>query len=211
MACAADGRCAVVRHVRIENRFLVRAPVDRAWSYLLDVERIVPCAPGAELTEVVDDRTWKGKLNVKVGPVAMSFAGTVTLVERDDDAHRAVLRAQGREQRGRGAATAVVTSRLEPADEGTEVVLETELTITGAAAQYGRGMIGDISQRLAGDFARCVEEGILATAPAGSQMAPPTTPVGGARLGLWAFWRAVVRFFGRLSRRNRSGGRTGGP
>jgi uncharacterized protein len=201
----------VVRHVRIENRFLVRAPVDRAWSYLLDVERIVPCAPGAELTEVVDDRTWKGKLNVKVGPVAMSFAGTVTLVERDDDAHRAVLRAQGREQRGRGAATAVVTSRLEPADEGTQVVLETELTISGAAAQYGRGMIGDISQRLAGDFARCVEEGILATEPAGSRMAPPATPVGGARLGLWAFWRAVVRFFGRLSRKNRSGGRAGGP
>src|SRR5206468_977520 len=111
-----------------------------------------------------------------------------TLVERDDDAHRAVLRAQGREQRGRGAATAVVTSRLEPAEEGTLVVLETDLTITGAAAQYGRGMIGDISQRLAGEFARCVEAGILAVEPAGPQSAPApaAAPVGGARLGLWA-------------------------
>src|SRR6266508_3847273 len=116
--------------VRIDNEFLVRAPVEVAWSYMLDVERIAPCAPGAELTEVVDDHTWNGRLNVKVGPVAMSFVGTVTLVDRDDDAHRAVLRAQGREQRGKGAATAVVTSRLEPADQGTRVVLETELTIT---------------------------------------------------------------------------------
>jgi uncharacterized protein len=189
--------------MRIEHQFLVRAPVDRAWSYMLDVERITPCAPGAELTEVVDERTWNGKLKVKVGPVAMSFAGTVTLVGRDDQAHRAVLRAQGREQRGKGAATAVVTSRLEPAEEGTLVMLETELTITGAAAQYGRGMIGDVSERLVQDFARCVESGILASSGAPATGAPP---VRAGRLGLWAIWRALARFirrlFGRKGRRS---------
>jgi carbon monoxide dehydrogenase subunit G len=198
--------------VRIENEFLVKAPVETVWAYMLDVERIAPCAPGAELTEVVDERTWKGKLKVKVGPIAMSFAGTVVLEERDDQLHRAVLKAQGREERGRGAATATVTTRLEPADASTRVQLDTDLTISGAAAQYGRGMIGDISQRLADDFAKCVEAGILssgsaaaADAPGGSERvaSPPATqvaaqPVKGLRLGVWAFWRAVVRFFKRL-------------
>lgn len=130
--------------MRIDNEFVVEAPIDRVWEYLLDVEKIAPCAPGAELTEIVDERTWKGKVNVKVGPVAMSFAGTVTLQERNDAAHRAVLKADGREQRGKGAASALVTSRLEGADGGTRVVIETDLTISGAAAQYGRGMIGDV-------------------------------------------------------------------
>jgi hypothetical protein len=173
------------------------------WKYVLDVERLAPCAPGAELTEVVDERTWKGRLNVKVGPIAMSFAGTVVIQERDDQAHRAVLKAEGREQRGRGAATAVVTSRMEPAADGTKVVIETDLSISGAAAQYGRGMIGDISQRMTGEFAKCLEESIVAsggsTNPSqGEQVGTAVKPVKGLRLGLWALWRAVVRFFKRL-------------
>ncbi|HXF36599.1 MAG TPA: SRPBCC family protein, partial [Actinomycetota bacterium] len=90
----------------IENEFEVPAPVDRLWEHLLDVERVAPCMPGAELTEVVDDRTWKGKVNVKFGPVSLSFAGTVTMEERDDAAHRVVLKAQGMEQKGKGAASA---------------------------------------------------------------------------------------------------------
>src|SRR3989442_11743528 len=133
--------------MRIENEFVVNAPLEGVWAYVLDVERLAPCAPGAELTEVVDERTWKGRLNVKVGPISMSFAGTVVIQERDDQAHRAVLKAEGREQRGRGAATAVVTSRMEPAGDGTKVVIETGLSISSAAAQYGRGMAADMSQR----------------------------------------------------------------
>lgn len=193
--------------VRIENEFVVKAPVERVWAYVLDVERLAPCAPGAELTEVVDDRTWKGRLNVKVGPIAMSFAGTVVIQDRDDQAHRAVLKADGREQKGRGAATALVTSRMEPASEGTRVVIETDVSITGAAAQYGRGMIGDVSQRLAGEFARCLEEKLAAEgqsagpAPAqssGRRSGQTAEPVKGLRLAAWAAWRAVVRFFRRL-------------
>ena len=99
----------------IENEFTVSAPQDELWAYLLDVEKIAPCMPGAELTETVDDRNWKGKLNAKFGPVALAFAGTVAMTERDDEAHRVVLTAKGMEQKGKGAANATVTSWLEAA------------------------------------------------------------------------------------------------
>jgi uncharacterized protein len=224
--------------MRIENDFEVKAPLERVWAYLLDVEKIAPCAPGAELTEVVDDHTWKGKVTVKIGPVGLSFAGTVVLQERDDQAHRVVLKADGREQRGKGAASAMVQSRLEAAEDGTKVFIETDLTISGAVAQYGRGMVADISQRLTRQFAECLEANITAaeSGPAGpaaeaaepaapasepavpaqatagaqprppsptpsSPPAPPRTagrPVKGFRLGVWAAWRVVVRFFQRL-------------
>ncbi|MGZ5301303.1 MAG: SRPBCC family protein, partial [Actinomycetota bacterium] len=98
----------------IENEFAVAAPIDFLWGYLLDVEKIAPCMPGAELTEIVDDRNWKGKLNAKFGQVSLSFAGTVTVENRDDAAHRVVLSAKGMEQKGKGAANAKVTSWLEP-------------------------------------------------------------------------------------------------
>jgi carbon monoxide dehydrogenase subunit G len=216
--------------VQFDNEFVVEAPVDRVWDYLLDVERIAPCAPGAELTEIVDDKNWKGKINIKVGPVAMSFAGTVTLLERDDAAHRAVLKAEGRERSGRGAASATVTSRLEQADGGTKVTISTDLTISGAAAQYGRGMIPDVSKRLTRDFADCLRDSIggqggstdppgpgSATAPSGSNpgsserrsagsMTRPVAgkPVKGLRLAAWALWRAIVRAFKRLFGRSSS-------
>jgi carbon monoxide dehydrogenase subunit G len=191
--------------VRIENEFEVAAPVDQVWAFVLDVQKIAPCAPGAELTEVVDDHTWKGKVNVKVGPVSMAFAGKVLIEERDDQAHRVLLKADGREQRGRGAASALVQSRLEAVDGGTKVFIETDLTISGAAAQYGRGMVQDVSQRLTREFAECLQARLAAAepVPAEAQPAPAATPVAaepvkGLRLGLWAFWRAVARFFRRL-------------
>ena len=117
----------------IENEFTVAAPIDFLWSYLLDVEKIAPCMPGAELTEVVDDKNWKGKLNAKFGPVSMSFAGTVTIESRDDAAHRVVLSAKGMEQKGKGAANAKVTSWLEPgpSDGVTTVKMEADITLTG--------------------------------------------------------------------------------
>ena len=107
----------------IENEFTVAAPIDFVWDYLLDVERIAPCMPGAELTDVVDDRNWKGKLNAKFGPVSMSFAGSVTMESRDDEQHRVVLRAKGMEQKGKGAANASVTSWLESPSEREDVAV----------------------------------------------------------------------------------------
>lgn len=202
--------------MKIENEFVVKAPIEQVWDHMLDVQRIAPCAPGAELTEVVDDHTWKGKVSVKIGPVALSFAGTVAVQERDDAAHRVVLKADGREQRGKGAATALVVSHLETVPDGTQVSIDTDLTISGAVAQYGRGMVLDISQRLTREFAECLETNLSAEAPtpvagepaaavapaeaasAPAQAAASTKPVGGIRLGLWAIWRAVVRFFKRL-------------
>ena len=198
--------------MRIENEFQVQAPLEQVWTHLLDVEKIAPCAPGAELTEVVDDRTWKGKVNVKVGPVSLAYAGTVVLQERDEATHRVVLKADGREQRGKGAASALIESRLQAVDGGTSVTIQTDLTISGAVAQYGRGMVADISQRLIREFADCLQASLTSAEPTPQPAAPapaspppaPAREVRGVRLGLWAFWRAVVRFF------KRTFGRRGG-
>jgi uncharacterized protein len=154
--------------VLIENEFSVAAPIDFLWNYLLDVERIAPCMPGAELTEVVDDRTWKGKVVMKFGPVGMSFAGTVTMEERDDDAHRVVLAAKGMEQKGKGAANAKVTSWLEPGEgDRTGVHMQADITLTGAAAQLSRGLMPEVSKKLTQQFADCLEDSMGAARPAG--------------------------------------------
>ena len=202
----------------IENEFTVGTPVDELWAFLLDVERIAPCMPGAELTETVDDRNWKGKVNVKFGPVALSFAGTVAMTERDDEAHRAVLRAKGMEQKGKGAANATVTSWLEPAADGeTTVKMTADITLTGAAAQLSRGLLPEISKKLTQQFADCLEAHVQAAAPAreaapgeataveAATPAPAPAPapvaakhVGGIGLGLSAIWSIVKDFFRRL-------------
>jgi hypothetical protein len=191
----------------IENEFTVAAPIDFLWSYLLDVEKIAPCMPGAELTEVVDDRNWKGKLNAKFGPVSLSFAGTVTVEDRDDAAHRIVLAAKGMEQKGKGAANAKVTSWLEPgaADGATTVKMEADITLTGAAAQLSRGLLPEISKKLTQAFADCLQESMAAEqttreGAAAAEPKPPVVakPVGGIGLGLSATWSIVANFFRKL-------------
>jgi uncharacterized protein len=205
----------------IENEFTVATPVDDLWAYLLDVERIAPCMPGAELTETIDHQHWKGKVNMKFGPVALSFAGTVEMTERDDEAHRAVLHAKGMEAKGKGAANATVTSWLEPASEGeTTVKMTADITLTGAAAQLSRGLLPEISKKLTQQFADCLEATINAeqaaaaappfapggattdtTTPAAAAPAPaPVTAkhVGGIGLGLSAIWSVIKNFFRRL-------------
>jgi hypothetical protein len=200
--------------VLIENEFQVPASIDRAWAYLLDVERIAPCAPGAELTEVVDDHTWKGKINLKLGPIAMSFAGTVTIAERDEANHRVVLKAQGQEQKGKGAANATVTSWLEPAgaDGATNVKMQADITLTGTVAQLSRGLLPDVSARLTKQFADCLRDSLTVGeegSPTPASAAGPASPasprpqqrpeaIGGIRLGLYAMVTAIGRFFGRL-------------
>jgi carbon monoxide dehydrogenase subunit G len=198
--------------VLIENEFQVPASIDRAWAYLLDVEQIAPCAPGAELTEVVDDHTWRGKINLKLGPIALSFAGTVTVAERDEANHRVVLKAQGQEQKGKGAANATVTSWLEPgADGATSVKMQADITLTGTVAQLSRGLLPDVSARLTNQFADCLRDHLTATeaAPAATSTASPRPQqrpeaIGGIRLGLYAIVRAIGRFFGRLFGRTSS-------
>ncbi len=200
----------------IENEFHVPGPMERAWQYLLDVERIVPCAPGAELTEVVDDHTWKGKINMKLGPVSLSFAGTVAMAERDDANHRVVLKAQGQEQKGKGAASASVTSWLEPgaADGGTTVKMQADITLSGTVAQLSRGLLPDVSARLTNQFAECLRESMSTEEAAASPAEqgptaeratkpPPPAParpraIGGIRLGFYAIFKSIGRFFSRL-------------
>ncbi len=210
----------------IENDFEVPAPIDRTWAYLLDVEKVAPCAPGAELTETIDERNWKGRINMKLGPVSLSFAGTVSMQERDDANHRAVLAAKGQETKGKGAASATVTSWLEERGPGTTLVkMQADISLTGTVAQLSRGLLPDVSKRLTEQFAECLrasitaeEEAAAAAAatevampagtPAGAPTTAPTPParpapakaasIGGVRLGLWALWRAIVRFFKRL-------------
>jgi len=212
--------------VQIENEFVVPTPVHTLWAFLLDVERIAPCMPGAELTEIVDDTTWKGKLKAKFGPVAMNFAGTVTLLERDDAAHRVVLKAQGMETKGKGAATATVTSWLEPASgDDTTVKMQADINLSGLVAQVSRGLLPDVSAKLTQQFADCLKSTLdaddassAAAADPGAQGAPVETAgksspavgtssatktaapaaVGGLRLGLWAIGKAITRFVRRL-------------
>ncbi len=197
----------------IENQFTVRTPPDELWAFLLDVERIAPCMPGAELTETVDERNWKGKVNVKLGPLSLAFAGQVAMEERDDASHRVVLAAKGMEQKGKGAATAKVTSWLEPAGEGaTTVRMQADITVTGAAAQMSRGLLPEMSKKLTQEFADCLQQTLEASAPgvaggaahqgehSSPSSAPPAAakPVGGIRLGLSAIWTLIVRFFKKL-------------
>lgn len=199
--------------MQIENGFTVAAPIDRVWSHVLDVEKVAPCMPGAELTEVLDDHNWKGTVRVKFGPVTMSFAGTVTLESRDDEAHRVVLRAKGMEQRGKGAAEASVTSWLEPSadPDRTDVTMQADITLTGAAAQMSRGLLPEISKKLTQQFADCLQSSMsgeeAATAPRDANDRAPTTgddsatvakPVGGLGLGLSALWARIASFFRRM-------------
>jgi uncharacterized protein len=170
------------------------------WEFLLDLERVTPCMPGAELEELVDERTWKGTMNVKLGAVSLSYATTVVVDERDDANREAVLKADARETRGKGMASATVRSKVEPSGEGkTSVKLVTDLTVTGAVAQYGRGMIADVSRRLTDEFANCIGSRLATPAEAGAGEEPVVAkPIGGLRLGLWAFLRAIGRQLKRL-------------
>jgi carbon monoxide dehydrogenase subunit G len=197
--------------MQIENEFDVPASVDHVWAYLLDVERVAPCMPGAELTEVVDDHTWKGKVNMKLGPVSLAFAGTVTMQERDDDAHRVVLAAKGMEQKGKGAANASVTSWLEQGDGVTNVKMQADIHLTGTVAQMSRGLLPEVSRKLTQQFADCLLQNMQAaevqatgSADVEAVVANPVDPtvrakpIGGIGLGLAAIWASIAGFFRRL-------------
>jgi len=126
--------------MEFDNSFEVPLPIDDAWKVLMDIRRIAPCMPGAELTDVVDDRTYKGRIGVRLGPVALSFAGVVKFEDIDDTNRTARVAAQGNDAKGRGSANAIASFHIEPASGGTKVLVHTNLTLSGAVAQYGRGV-----------------------------------------------------------------------
>jgi carbon monoxide dehydrogenase subunit G len=148
--------------MKLNNEFTVDVPVEDVWNVLLDLERITPCLPGASLTEETGEREYDGAMKVKLGPVTQQYKGTVKIQEADESAHRAVLRADGKDARGQGTASATIVSTLHDEGSGsTRVNVETDMQITGRAAQFGQGIQQQVSEKLLARFADCLEEEIV--------------------------------------------------
>lgn len=156
--------------MQLEHSFDVPVPVEDAWAVLLDVERIAPCMPGAVLEEVHGD-SFSGRVEVKVGPITVTYAGTARFLSTDPDSHVAVIDASGKETAGTGTAAATVTTTLTAQGSGTRCNVSTDLAITGKPAQFGRGVMADVGGKLIGQFATCLAEQFVA--PAGSAPAEP--------------------------------------
>lgn len=163
--------------MKIANEFTVHVPIDRAWAVLTDLEGIAPCLPGAQLTGV-DGDVYKGKVKVKVGPVISEFTGTARFAEKDDSAHRAVIDAKGRDARSAGNAAAMITALLRPDGDSTVVSVDTDMKISGKLAQFGSGMIKEVSEKLLGQFVTALESKIAADEAAGSGTPTPGSPDG---------------------------------
>ena len=203
--------------MEFDNSFEVPLPPAQAWDVLMDVRRIAPCMPGAQLTEIVDDRTFKGTVGVRLGPVALTFGGTATFENIDAAAHRARIKASGTDAKGRGGAQALVDFSLKEAGSGSTVLVHTNLTLSGSVAQYGRGvgMIQDVANQLIKQFANSLKaelarrEAPAAAAPASAGAAsgvaapqaptappPAAKPISGFSLLLGALWSWLKRLFG---------------
>ena len=152
----------------LTNEFRVPLAVDEAWDVLTNIERIAPCMPGATL-EGVEGDDYQGTVKVKVGPMTAQYRGTVRFLERDDTVHKAVLKAEGRETKGQGNAAATITATITADGDGSTVNVVTDLTISGKVAQFGRGVLGDVSSRLMGQFVDCLEKDLAAS------VAPPSS------------------------------------
>ena len=164
--------------MELNNDFEVSAPIDKAWAVLTDVERIAPCLPGAQLQEVEGDE-YRGIVKVKVGPITAQYKGAATFVEKNDADKRAVLKADGRDTRGAGNASAFITAQLTSVGDRTKVEVKTDLTVTGKVAQFGRGVMADVSAKLMGQFADNLEQlleadnAAPAAAPAAAEASAP--------------------------------------
>lgn len=152
--------------MQLENSFSVAAPPEKVFAYLLDVNKVAGCLPGAELTEVVDPTTFKGKVRIKVGPITVAYSGTARISERDDAQRAATLSAEGRETTGPGSARATAQMRVQTADEGSVVRIVTEYHVAGRVAQFGRGVMEDVSRRLINEMAACIQSNLQSSPPA---------------------------------------------
>ena len=164
--------------MKIENSFTVDAPVDEAWNLLTDIPTIAPCLPGAKLTGE-EDGVYSGGVKVKVGPVTAEYKGSAEFVEKDDENHKAAINGKGRDTRGAGNAQALITAVMEQVGDQTRVDIVTDLKVSGKVAQFGRGVMQDVSEKLLGQFADCLEGKMAALqeAPAETpQDAPPPVP-----------------------------------
>jgi carbon monoxide dehydrogenase subunit G len=200
--------------MEFDNSFDVPLPPAQAWPILMDIQRIAPCMPGAQLTEVVDKTTYKGNISVRLGPVALTFAGVVKFEEIDDAKHFARVKAQGTDAKGRGGANATASFRLEPTAGGSKVLVHTDLALSGAVAQYGRGvgMIQATASQLIKQFANNLKAQFASSSPPATSPAaaaapaagvtqsaapspPAAKPISGFSLMARVIWDAIVRLF----------------
>lgn len=194
--------------MKLEHSFEVEAPLERVWETLIDVERIAPCLPGAQITGS-SDGVYEGNFTVKLGPTTAAYAGKLEMTETDEAAHVATMNASGRDKRGQGSAKATIVSSMSESGNSTKVEVVTDFTLTGRLARFGRGgMIEDVSHRLVGDFVNCLRGTIehtpaAADPPAGKagEAAAPPPPVAaesirGGRLFFSILWERIKRLFG---------------
>jgi uncharacterized protein len=198
--------------MQIENSFAVKAAPDRVYAFLLDVNNVVSCVPGAELSEVVDPDTFKGKVRIKVGPVTVSYNGTARITSRDTAARTATLEAEGRETTGSGTAQATTIMAVAAEGETSKVTLTTDFTVVGRIAQFGRGIMEDVSRHLVGQAAECIQSKLEGPPPsaapgaeassagtnssasaAGTASLPTSAPSEPASLDALALGRAVAK------------------
>jgi uncharacterized protein len=190
--------------VELDNSFEVPLRPAEAWPLLMDIRRIAPCMPGAEVTEVVDDQTYKGRIAVRLGPVALAFAGVVKFEELDSVNYEARVKAQGSDAKGRGAANATASFRLEPAGSGSKVLVHTDLVLSGAVAQYGRGVgiiqatAASIMTQFAANLKAQIGDRSPITAPSAQEpvaQSPAARPISGFSLLARVIWDALVSLF----------------
>ena len=184
----------------IRNEFEVTEPVDKVWHFFDNIPQVAACLPGAELTEDLGDDKYKGRVAVRMGPVRLQFGGTAEITERDEAGKRVVVHASGAEEKGRGQASMVVTATLAPAGRGTKVSVAQDLQLSGAAAQYGRGMISDVTAVLMRDFAVNLADRIdrAERGEALTGQATAASPASGFTLGMRAALMALRRVFRRF-------------
>lgn len=196
--------------MEFDNTLDVPLPPAEAWKLLLDIKRIATCIPGAELTEVIDDVTYKGKVAVRLGPVALSLVGQAKLEEIDHTSHRARVKAQGSDPKGRGSTDSVIDFRIEPVGTGSKVVIHTNVKLSGSIAQYGRGagMIQSFASQLIGQFGESLKAQLAASQPSAANAetpvaaSPPAKPISGLTLIAKVIWDAFVRLFQRAPRKS---------
>lgn len=193
--------------MRIENAFSVSAVPERAWSVLLDMPVVVSCMPGAELLETIDESHWRTRLTTKLGPIRLVFDADLERESVDATARHMVMTSKARERNGRGGATARVESTVEPEGHGSRVVIVTDVTLSGTAAQFGRPVVQDVSRQLTATFATCLQAKLGAAEPASELPGASTSPEAPAEQahaisGISLLVRALVRPLTRLIRRH---------
>ena len=190
--------------MEFDNSFDVPLPPAKAWTLLMDIPRIAPCMPGAELTEIVGQQNYKGRISVRLGPVALAFAGRVEFDRVDAVNHTARVKAQGSDAKGRGGANAAVTFRIEPSAAGSKVRIHTDLALSGAVAQYGRGvgMIEATAAQIVGQFAANLRSQLaqqqtdrLVVTPISPPLAPEAKPISALSLIARVIWSKLATLF----------------